>query len=179
MLGFLANKLLRGMITAIKLHRIFIENGPPPRSYKSLDEAVTNAERHPLQGRARSASALIEQSQVAAANWSTGACEIHFTNDSTLYIAAQNFQLDWQVYATKSLNSVQPYEPVSLVWSRDSESVFDPCTLTAQLCGADFVKLFVNELGLLLYTRRNPILWFSAVRIRESSHDFLYAWLDD
>jgi len=161
------------------MKKIPISSGPLPRSYKTLDEAVSGAEQHPLQGKARSASSLIERSRVAAASWSTGACEIDFTNGKTLHVAAHEFQLEWQVCATRSEKSGQPYEPVSLVWSNGTESLFDPCTLTAQVYEGKFVKLFVNEVGLLLYTKGNPILWFSAVRICESNQDFLNAWLDD
>jgi hypothetical protein len=93
-------------------------------------------------------------------------------------VEASNFQLKWDVRTAEETCEPAPFESVKLDWSAESMSVFDPCSLVAQVAQSEFKKLFVNEMGLLLYTRGNPILWFSAHRVSGSDQDFLYAWLE-
>lgn len=63
------------------------------------------------------------------------------------------------------------------MWSPTLTGLFDPRALLARVLGAEFTRLCVNEMGLLLYTGGNPILWFHAVRVRDSDDDFLFAHL--
>lgn len=112
-------------------------------------------------------------------SWSTSACVIHFSNRRLLRVEACDFGLNWRVEAAPKSVTPTPYVPVKLVWNPKLSSLFDPRSLLSRISGAEFIRLFVNERGLLLYTQDNPILWFHAVRIRESSHDFLFAHLDE
>ena len=104
---------------------------------------------------------------------------ITFSNSCLLEVEARNFELDWRVRASTESQAPSNYALVKLVWNPDLTSVFDPCSLLAQIWGAEFTRLFVNEMGLLLYTQDNPILWFHAVRIRASTSDFLFASLEE
>lgn len=161
------------------MRRIQIELGPPPRSYRAFADAVSGAEQHPLQHRARDAGVLLDGAEVVAAKWSNDACDINFTNGLVLRVKARDFQLEWQVRTTDSQLTELAYDPVELIWNPELETVFDPCSLLARISGAKFANLFINEMGLLLYTSGNPILWFHAYRNRESSADFLFATFED
>ena len=161
------------------MRRIHIESGPPPRSYDTFEKAVSGAEQHPLQDRARGFGSLLEHSKIDTVHWYTGVCEVTFTNDRLLRVEARDFQLKWEVRTNASPRTSVVYEPVELVWNPELRTVFDPCSQFAGITGAEFAMLFVNEWGLLLYTRGNPILWFQPYRIRESRQDFLFGSFDD
>jgi hypothetical protein len=170
---------LGGVVVARTMQEVHIDSGPPPRSYASFAEAVSGAERHPAQERATAASRLLEHAHVTGGSWSTGACAIHFSNSRLLQVEARDFELNWRVEASAESAAPPTYAPIKLVWNPELNSVFDPLSLLKRVSGAEFIRLFVNEMGLLLYTRNNPILWFHAVRIRESSHDLLFASLEE
>jgi hypothetical protein len=170
---------LGGAEVAPKMREVHIDSGPPTRSYSTFAEAVSEAERHPAQRQATAVAQLLEGACVTGGSWSTGACLISFSNSRVLEVEAHNFDLEWRAKASTESQARSPYEPVKLVWNPELTSVFDPRSLLAQISGAEFTRLFVNEVGLLLYTRRNPILWFHAVRIRESTDDFLFASLEE
>ena len=56
--------------------------------------------------------------------------------------------------------------------------VFEPDALIQEVAGSGFEELFVNEVGLLVYTVGNPILWFGALREPGSDRELLYAHLE-
>ena len=161
------------------MRRIHLESGPPPRSYDTFEEAVSGAEQHPLQDRARGSGSLLEHAKIDTVHWYTGVCEVTFTNYRLLRVEARDFQLNWEVLADAPLRTSVAYEPVELVWNPELRTVFDPSSLFASISGAEFAKLFVNEWGLLLYTCGSPILWFQPYRIRDSRQDFLFGSFDD
>jgi hypothetical protein len=158
---------------------VHIDSGRPPRSYATFAEAVSGAERHPAQRRAAAATQLLQGTRVTGGSWSTRACVITFSNGRWLEVEARDFSLDWRVQEFTESPSPSTYPPLKLIWNPELTSVFDPQSLLTQILGAEFTLLFVNEVGLLLYTRGNPILWFHSVRIRGSSQDFLFASLQE
>ena len=166
---------LRGNL--LEMNEVHVDSGPPPRSYATFADAIFGAEHHPVQGRAAAASRLLVHAQVTGGWWSTAACAIRFSNDRLLRVDACNFELDWRVEPSSDSAPQAPYAPVKLVWKAELSRVFDPLSLLARISGAEFIRLFVNEMGLLLYTRGNPVLWFHAVRKRGSGDEFLIALL--
>jgi hypothetical protein len=158
---------------------ISIQSAPTPRSYSTIESAIAGAQGHPLQERAREAGSSLAGSKLVSAKWGSDSCLLRFSNDRELIIQARNFALDWNVHAEGSVEISPSRHPVRVVRESGSNEIYDPPRLIDRIVSGDFVKLYVNELGLLLYTHGNPILWFSALRELTTNRDILYAWLDD
>lgn len=79
------------------MRTIQVDSGPPLPCYDTFEEAIAGAKAHPLQGRARTTSRLLEGTHVAGGSWTLAACEITFSNGRCLYVEARDFQDHWEV----------------------------------------------------------------------------------
>jgi hypothetical protein len=161
------------------MQEIYVQSTIAARSYSTLESAIAGAEHHPMQEHARQAGLSLAGAKLISANWGSDSCLISFSNRQGLLIQARNGELAWDVCAEGSAESCPSTYPVRVIRESGSSEIYDPSILIDQILMGNFVKLYVNELGLLMYTIGNQILWFSALRELRTDRDFLYAWLDD
>ena len=157
------------------MQTILVDSGPPPISYRTFEEAVSGAEKHTAQEHARACASELSGARVVSGTWQRAACEIEFSNGRLLLVQANQFAVSWAVSAFRTIQPGPGPAAAELVWSTEIRCVFEPDSFLPRIVGADFDQLFVNEVGLLLYTAGNPILWFRAFQNRESHEDLLYA----
>jgi hypothetical protein len=163
-------------VAANQMRPFRVNAGPPPISYSSFEAAVDGAKRHPTQAYAqRCADLLAGDTRVTGGTWYRTQCVVSFSNGRVLRVSAGGFALHWEVLEQAEPPAGRPYKPIELIWNTELRAPFDPVALLAQITGSQFVDLFVNELGLLLYTSGNPILWFHAVQLSASNRDLLFA----
>ena len=154
---------------------VHIDSGPRPRSYGTFSKAISGANCHPLQEEARRATVKLSGSTVSEIVWTSDSCQVAFSNGSSLQIRAHDFALEWDIRSPNSTKIAEPYPPVQVVWKSASTMEFDPDSQFSCIRNTQFLQLFVNDVGLLLYTAGNPILWFHAYRARQRGDDFLFA----
>ncbi len=160
------------------MNQILLTKSPPLQTYDSFEGAIRGPKEHPLNQAATESTAILAGAKVSDFKWSLGQCSIGFSSGLSLHIKARNFDVEWLLDSSDETIDRYICAPVELVWGSGRKSVFDPGSLLHQIWGCTMTKLFVNEVGLLLYTDSNPILWFSAQRGKDPEGDVLYAFFE-
>jgi hypothetical protein len=69
--------------------------------------------------------------------------------------------------------------PITFRWERAGDHCMDCSALVAKRRGTEFQRLFVNEMGLLVYLRGQLIWQFAVVRRTDTDRPILYVFEGD
>jgi hypothetical protein len=147
-----------------------VSNYPLKSSYGSFEAAIEGAKGNPLQPKARTDSAELADTTIVDAYWTDVQISIRFSNEKFLHIWASPGDVEWDVVDDPPMAQAPDIqrvgaEPVVHRWAAPIvDDVKDCSALVSKRRGAEFQRLFVNEIGLLVYCRRRLIWRFAAVR---------------
>jgi hypothetical protein len=142
--------------------------------YSSPEEAIRAATLHPRQPQAREASGVLLGRHLVAARWDLQSWVIEFSGSVWLRVSVGVDGVDWAVEPTPS--ALQPAsEPVAFDWGNRLVAEMDSRILVEPRRGAEFWQLWMNEAGLWLYLRKQPILAFHVVERRDTGEVLLFA----
>jgi hypothetical protein len=156
-----------------------VTNYPLKSSYGSFEAAIEGATRNPLQPKAQADSENLAGTTVVDAYWNDVEFAIRFSNERFLHIWACPGEVGWEIVEDPPVvdeSDVQRVgaEPVIHRWAAPLvDEVKDCSTLVCKRRGAEFQRLFVNEIGLLVYCRRRLIWRFAAVRREDRDQPIL------
>jgi len=151
----------------------------PIKGHPTAAAAIAATQRHPLQARARADPERLGGSDIIDATWTDEEFVIRFAHGLYLRIFVDGESVDWRLeQATRPW-----YEgvaervgavPVICRWQPDFvDVVMDRSAMVAMRRGITFEKLFVNELGLLVYCKGQRIWWFQSVHRIDLNKPFL------
>jgi hypothetical protein len=158
---------------------------PLKRAYDSFAAAIIGAERHPFQPKARADTAKLAGAVVVDACWTDTDFIVRFSNGLYLQVFAEREQIRWEVTDAPPNLSEFDVERVgaSVVTCRwrtgVGDSTMDRSALVAKRRRSQFERLFVNEGGLLMYCRAQPIWWFHVIRRTDLDQPFLFVTEDE
>jgi hypothetical protein len=162
-----------------------VKSYPFERTYSSAAAAIAGAENHPLQPKAKSDAKRLEGTTLIDGYWTLADFFLRFSNELWLHVFVESGHVRWTIAEMPpGLKDTQVERvgaaPVVLDWGGEvGESPMDRSNLLAKRRGAEFKNLWVNECGLLVYTRRQPILSFHACYRRDTGEDVLHVCEDD
>ena len=126
--------------------------------------------RHPSQRQAQADSEKLAGTTVDDAYWTDTDFVIWWSNELLLHVFVDGDDARWTLRKSPPRINERRKErigsaPVILRWPAPvGDSVMDRSVLAAARRGSKFVRLFINEMALLVYCRDHLIWWFSAVR---------------
>ena len=162
-----------------------VRPGPPPRSYDSFEEAIRGAENHPDQEKARTDTKAFHGCTIVDAWWTDTDHVIRFSNQMLLHIWAGDVAVAWNVTEVQPQVDDSEVErvgsaPIILRFGGEAgDYLMDRSSLAKRRRGRLFRKLFVNEMGLLVYTDQPMIWWFGVVYRSDTDRRILYVHEDD
>jgi hypothetical protein len=159
---------------------------PPERTYRSAAAAITGAKNHPLQLEAQAVTRQLEGTRIVGGAWTLGDFVINLSNGLWLHIFIKDGHVGWslgenrpQLQGSKRETVGSP--PVWLDWGGEIGCcTMDRSGLLARRIGAEFRLLFVNEGGIVVYTKHQKmVLLFHPLFRTDSREDILYVTEDD
>jgi hypothetical protein len=163
-----------------------VESYPLSRTYGSFEAAIHGAFAHPRQPKATNDTSKLAESRLLDGCWTEDEFALHFTNGRWLFVYCQGRvlkcadDLNWEVLDSEpnfpeSRVKRVGEPPVICAWGPPvGEAIMDPSSLISGRLGADFVRLFVNEGGLLIYFKQRPILHIAPVRRTDLNRPMLW-----
>ena len=160
------------------MHPIPVEPYPIGKSYSSFRAAIDGANQHPQQQQARADSERLVNATLVTANWSNQDIVIQFTGELFLHMFAKAGNLEWSLSDTPPAIEIPNgigTQPQILAWPKEiGEKPMDLSCYVEKRIGCEFRKLFVNEFGLWLYMKSQPILTIMAIRRTDTDSSMLY-----
>lgn len=153
------------------------------RSYGSFEAALAGAMNHPLQPKAQSDGSKLLGSTFVDAFWTGSEFALGFSKGQWLHVFMANHHVRWILIGSKPnlLGDVQRIDspPMLLEWTTGGEGLMDRSSLIGARIGKEFVRLWVNEGGFYVYTKKQLILCFHAIFRTDTGEDLLYVTEDD
>jgi hypothetical protein len=157
-----------------------VKSYPPSATFDSFSAAIGGAHRHPFQPRAIETTQRLAGTTFADACWTDDEFFVRFSNELFLQISVCSKSVHWSLTSALQATSERQVErvgaePVMLAWGPPiGERVMDRSALVAKRRGAAFKKLFVNDMGLLLYCHGRLILWFQPILRTDTDQSMLH-----
>ncbi len=147
-------------------------------SHASIREAIDFANSHPLQSQAKKDSELLIGAELQEAFWSATEFVFRFSNGMNLHVYVHDEKVCWRVCekspAVKNRQTIGA-EAVVFRWPGEiGDQPMDCSDMIQRRIGAQFQKIFVNELGLWAYMKGFLILHFSLVQRSDTSARIFY-----
>ncbi len=148
---------------------------------------MDGAARHPLQQLAKTDSERIGRTALVDATWSDSKFDLVYSSGCCLRVSASEPAVEWEVVESHDnlsndieLPRTLGSPPMMFCWPRIAGVRLMDCSeLIEKRLGAEFTRLFVNEMGLWVYFRTHLILGFSAVRRTDTGECLLHVWEDE
>ena len=162
-----------------------IKTYPLERTYSSAEAAIAGAKAHPLQTQAKADSKRLEGTRLLDGYWTFKDFVLQFSNAKWLHIFTERSRVRWRVTETAPVFDEAVVEqvgapPVVIAWGGElGDRPMDRSALVTQRGGTAFWNLWVNEGGLLVYTRGHPILYFHVLCRTDTGEDILFVDEDD
>jgi hypothetical protein len=155
-----------------------VDGHPFERTYDSPEAAIAEADNHPLQSKARSDGLHLLGAILVDSYWTNSEFALGFSNGQWLHVFLDNHRVRWALGETKPciLGTVEQVgsPPLKLDWGIVGEELMDRSSLVSARFGKEFVRLWVNEIGLFVYTKGQLILRFGAIFRTDTGEDILY-----
>jgi hypothetical protein len=162
------------------MNSIPVKPYPLERSYATWDKAIQDAIDHPLQAQAQADGQSLSSTYLIDGYWTSCDFVLRFSNEIHLHTFVQNGLVRWMLsLSPPNLNGIEVERvgapAIVLDWGGAvGESPMDRSAMLVKRRGAEFSRLWVNEGGLLVYLRRQPILWFHAIYRTDTREDMLF-----
>ncbi len=149
------------------------------------EEAIEACRNNPLSERVRSDSERLSGTTIEDGYWTEKDFAIKFSNGLWIHVYVETDTVKWVITDRRPALGSLGFEeigadPVLLLWEGTGESsVLDRSSLLAQRIGKEFSDLFLNDIGLYLYTKKQRILTFNAIFRRDTGGEMLLVDEDD
>jgi hypothetical protein len=155
---------------------------PVEKGYTTFSAAIDGAKNHPLQKHAQADGDSLFGTTLTDGFWTHRDFVLTFSEEYYLHVFIADGAVRWSL--TKSPPELQGDQiqrigapPVVLDFGGEvGETRADYSALLSQRQGASFSRLWVNEGGLLVYTRGHPILWFHPCYRLDTAQDVLFVF---
>jgi hypothetical protein len=162
------------------MNPIPVKGYPIERTYASAEEAIAGAEAHPLQPKAQLDAERLRGTCLVDGCWTLSHFVLRFSNEMWLHVFVDDGLARWTLAETPPLLNEAELErvgapPIVLAWGSEiGDKPMDRSALLAKRRGADFRRLWVNEGGFLVYTRKQLILVFHPLYRTDTGEDVLF-----
>lgn len=147
-------------------------------SHGSIREAIDFANSHPLQSQAKADSDLLAGAKLEEAFWTATEFVFRFSNGKNLHVYLQNGYVHWRVCAELPVVANRltiGAEAVVFRWPGEvGDHPMDCSDMIKRRINSEFRKLFVNDLGLLVYLKNVLILYISVVERTDNGAQILH-----
>jgi hypothetical protein len=162
-----------------------VKGYPFERTYASFEEAIAGAKAHPLQPKSQLDAERLKGTCLVDGYWTLSHFVLRFSNEMWLHVFVDSGLARWTLAEKPPLLNEAEVErvgvpPIVLAWGGEiGDKPMDRSALLAKRRGADFTRLWVNECGFFVYTRKQLILIFHALYRTDTGEDVLYVTEDD